>query len=78
MFKDCILLKSIPDLYNWDFENINNCNNMFEGCKLLSSIPDFKVKRSKTVIQDNDFLKISNKTEIFPKKKGIFSSLLKK
>ena len=33
MFKDCINLKEIAGIENWDMSNVENINNMFYGCK---------------------------------------------
>ena len=40
MFHDCSSLKSIPDISNWNTDNLVNIYSMFYNCKKLISIPD--------------------------------------
>ena len=40
MFYKCSSLSSLPDISNWNTNNITNMSNMFEGCSSLSSLPD--------------------------------------
>ena len=40
MFAECISLKSLPDISNWDISRVNDMRYMFYGCKSLASLPD--------------------------------------
>ena len=40
MFAGCSSLTSLPDISNWDVNNVNNMDSMFFGCFSLSSLPD--------------------------------------
>ena len=40
IFKDCILLSSLPDISKWNTEKVQIMSGMFNGCKSLSSLPD--------------------------------------
>ena len=33
MFEDCISLKSLPDISNWNTNNVTNMSGMFCNCK---------------------------------------------
>ena len=44
MFAECISLKSLPDISNWDTKNVTDMDGMFNGCHLLNSLPDFYLK----------------------------------
>ena len=40
VFYKCVLLKSIPDISNWNTSNIKNMNYMFYECYSLENLPD--------------------------------------
>ena len=40
LFFDCSLLKSIPDISNWNTKLTSNLSSIFSGCSSLVSIPD--------------------------------------
>ena len=40
MFHDCSLLRTIPDISNWNTEDLVSIYSMFYNCKKLTSIPD--------------------------------------
>ena len=39
LFFGCSSLSSLPDLSNWNTNNVTTMNHMFEGCSSLSSLP---------------------------------------
>ena len=39
MFRDCYLLKNIPDISKWDTQNVESMSYMFAGCNSLNNIP---------------------------------------
>ena len=39
MFIQCSLLSSLPDISNWNINNVINMNGMFYGCPSLSFLP---------------------------------------
>ena len=40
MFNECKSLTSLPDISNWNTNNVTNMSYMFYGCNLLTSLPD--------------------------------------
>ena len=40
MFYGCESLISLPDISNWNTNNVNNMSYMFSNCKSLTSLPD--------------------------------------
>ena len=40
MFCGCSSLSSLPDISNWNTNNVINMSSMFRGCSSLSSLPD--------------------------------------
>ena len=40
MFSWCSSLSSLPDISNWNTNNVTNMSEMFNGCSSLSSLPD--------------------------------------
>ena len=40
IFRDCISLRSLPDIDKWDTKNVTNMSYMFYGCTALNSLPD--------------------------------------
>ena len=40
MFGDCISLTSLPDISNWNTNNVTNMFRMFAGYISLKSLPD--------------------------------------
>ena len=40
MFSGCSSLKSLPDISNWNTNNVINLNGMFESCIKLENLPD--------------------------------------
>ncbi len=40
MFYNCSSLISLPDISNWNTENVENMSYMFNGCSALISLPD--------------------------------------
>ena len=40
MFYDCINLKSVGDLSNWNVSNVKNMCYTFSGCEQLKSVGD--------------------------------------
>ena len=40
MFGECQSLSSLPDISNWNTNNVANISHMFSECKSLSSLPD--------------------------------------
>ena len=38
MFKDCVSLKSLPDISEWDTKNVINMNYLFYNCKSLNAL----------------------------------------
>ena len=40
MFNGCESLHSLPDISNWNIENVINMSYMFWRCKSLKSLPD--------------------------------------
>ena len=58
MFKGCSSLLSLPDISNWNVENVTSMNNMFESCSSLIDIPDLsKWEINKNVTFKNMFSK---------------------
>ena len=49
MFSGCYSLKTLPDISEWDTENVNNMSHMFSWCKSLESIPDISKWVTKNV-----------------------------
>ena len=47
MFSDS--LKTLPDIFRWNTENITNMSHMFFGCNLLESLPDISKWDTKNV-----------------------------
>ena len=45
MFKGCSSLVSLPDITNWNIDNVTEMNGMFEGCDKLLNKPDLGQKR---------------------------------
>ena len=39
MFSYCSSLKSLPDISNWNINNVTNMSSMFRGCKKDLNIP---------------------------------------
>ena len=40
MFSKCSSLLSLPDISNWNTNNVTNMSRMFYRCSSLSSLPD--------------------------------------
>ena len=40
MFHGCSSLSSLPDISNWNTDNVTDISCMFYGCSSLSSLPD--------------------------------------
>jgi len=40
MFAGCTSLISLPDISNWNTQNITNMNDLFGNCSSLKSLPD--------------------------------------
>ena len=58
MFNECLSLKSIPDISNWNTSKVKDISQMFSCCSSLSSIPD---------ISKWDISNVTNKKDIFYK-----------
>ena len=41
MFYQCSSLTSLPNISNWNTNNVTNMNGMFDQCLSLISLPDF-------------------------------------
>ena len=50
MFSDCESLKSLPDISNWNTNNVTDMSRMFSGCSSLSSLPDISNWNTNNVI----------------------------
>jgi len=40
MFNGCSSLSNIPDISEWNTNNVTNMSCMFNGCSSLSNLPD--------------------------------------
>ena len=40
MFAGCTSLIALPDISNWNTQNITDMNNLFHNCSSLKSLPD--------------------------------------
>ena len=49
MFLGCISLISLPDISNWDTQNIKNMNGLFSNCSSLQKLPDISKWNIKNV-----------------------------
>ena len=43
MFNDCKSLTSLPNISNWNTNNVRHMMNMFSGCYSLISLPDLSL-----------------------------------
>ena len=61
MFKDCNLLKSLPDISKWNTNNVFNMDGIFEGYDALKSLPNIsKWKTGNVTIMKNLFRNCSS------------------
>ena len=56
MFSGCSELISLPDISNWNINNVTNMNNIFSGCTSLISLPDISKWKTNKVINMNKML----------------------
>ena len=78
MFSVCSLLASLPDISNWNTNNIINMNDMFSYCESLLSLPDIsKWNISQSCTNENMFNECNKSLIIPPKfsKKTFFTKL---
>jgi len=40
LFYNCESLSSLPNMSQWNTNNVTKMNKLFSGCKSLSSLPD--------------------------------------
>ncbi len=67
MFEDCLSLKDITGLQNWNTKNITDMNKMFEGCSSLTDITPLQNWKTNNVIDMNAmFFRCSSLTDITP------------
>ena len=45
MFDNCISLLSIPDISNWNTNNVQDMNHMFDNCRVNLNIPNKFIKK---------------------------------
>ena len=43
MFYECSSLSSLPDISKWNFKNVRDISNMFDGCLKLESLPNISM-----------------------------------
>ena len=54
MFCNCSKLQSLPDISQWNVNNVSYMNNMFENCSELKRLPDIsRWELNKNVNKDN-------------------------
>ena len=53
IFSNCLLLKTLPDISNWDTSNVIDTSKIFYNCKNLSIIPDISKWDTSNVIDMN-------------------------
>ena len=53
IFSNCLLLKAIPVMPNWDTGNVIDMSKIFYNCKTLSVIPDISQWNTSNVIDMN-------------------------
>ena len=54
IFEGCELLESLPDISNWNTENITDLNRLFFKCCNLKSLPDISKWNINKVTKIND------------------------
>ena len=63
MFCECISLKSLPDISNWNISNVIDISHIFSGCKSITTFPDIskwitsKVKNMSYIFSECNSLK---------------------
>ena len=50
LFFNCSQLKTIPDISNWNIENVTNISFMFKKCTSLKYLPDISKWNTKNII----------------------------
>ena len=72
MFSGCTSLKSLPDISNWNIDNVTNLSDMFSNCESLQSLPDISIWNTSKA-NDISFSKIRkfNSFNIFTSRKHI-------
>ena len=53
IFSNCLLLKVLPDISNWDTSNVIDMSKIFHNCKNLSLLPDISKWDTSNVIDMN-------------------------
>ena len=71
VFKNCVALKSLPDISNWNTINVTDMSNLFQNCESLESFPNiskWNIKKVKNFSNIFDGCEKSIIPEIFKNK----------
>ena len=60
-------LESLPDISNWNTNNVINMNGMFKSCKSLKSLPDISKWNIEKVEDKKNMFTDCSKSLIIPK-----------
>ncbi len=54
MFSECSSLSSLPNISEWDTNNVTNMSNMFSWCSSLSNLPGISKLNTNNVKNKNN------------------------
>ena len=66
VFCGCESLKAIPDISQWNIENVTDISGMFSGCSSLNSIPDISNWNTKNLTDINNLFSGSSSLKSLP------------
>ena len=55
LFAECLSLKELPDISNWNINNISELGGLFYGCSSLKEFPDIS-KWNTNKIKNADYI----------------------
>ena len=64
LFCGCSSLKELPDISNWNINNVNDLSSLFYKCSSLNYLPDISTWNTSNIINMSLLLKFQFNTSI--------------